>query len=74
MFIGAEGTLGVITECAILCGPLAKHKNMVLLTCKSFEDVLKILRKAKNELSDILRAIEFMDWESVDCVVKMDKV
>jgi FAD/FMN-containing dehydrogenase len=39
LFIGAEGTLGIITECAILCRPLAKHKNMVLLSCKSIEDV-----------------------------------
>ena len=26
LFIGAEGTLGVITECAILCPPLPKSK------------------------------------------------
>ena len=69
MFIGAEGTLGIITECALLCAPLAKHKNMVLLSCKSFEDVLVILNRAKTELADILRAVEFMDWESVNCVV-----
>jgi D-2-hydroxyglutarate dehydrogenase len=73
LFIGAEGTLGIITECAILCAPLAKHKNMVLLSCKSFEDVLVILNRAKAELSDILRAVEFMDWDSVDCVVRQFK-
>lgn len=70
LFIGSEGTLGVITECAILCGPFAKHKNMVLVSCKSFDDVLIVLQKAKSQLSDILRAIEFMDGESVDCVVQ----
>jgi FAD/FMN-containing dehydrogenase len=70
LFIGSEGTLGVITECAILCGPIAKHKNMVLVSCKSFDDVLIVLKKAKSQLSDILRAIEFMDGESVDCVVQ----
>jgi FAD/FMN-containing dehydrogenase len=70
LFIGAEGTLGVITECAMLCGPLAKHKNMVLLSCRSFDDVLAILQKARTELSDVIRAVEFMDWESVDIVVK----
>jgi FAD/FMN-containing dehydrogenase len=70
LFIGAEGTLGVITECAMLCGPLAKHKNMVLLSCKSFEDVLAILRKARTDLQDVVRAVEFMDWESMDIVVR----
>lgn len=39
------------------------------MSCRSFEDVLIVLEKAKNQLSDILRAIEFMDWESVDCVI-----
>lgn len=62
--------MGVITECAMLCGPLAKHKNMVLLSCRSFEDVLAILRKAKTDLSDMIRAVEFMDWESVDIVIR----
>jgi FAD/FMN-containing dehydrogenase len=73
LFIGAEGTLGIITECAILCGPQAKNKNMVLLSCRTFEDVLKIQKKAKADLSDILRAFEFMDWESVDIVVTQSK-
>jgi D-2-hydroxyglutarate dehydrogenase len=54
----------------MLCGPLAKHKNMVLLSCRSFDDVLVILRKAKTDLSDVIRAVEFMDWESVDLVVR----
>ena len=39
LFIGAEGTLGIITECAMLCGPQAKHKNMVLLSCRSIAEV-----------------------------------
>jgi FAD/FMN-containing dehydrogenase len=40
LFIGAEGTLGIITECAILCGPILDHKNLALLGCKSFSDVI----------------------------------
>ena len=27
LFIGAEGTLGIITECAILCPPLETNRN-----------------------------------------------
>lgn len=54
----------------MLCGPLSQRKNMVLLSCKSFEDVQSILRRAKSDLSDILRAVEFMDWESVSIVTQ----
>ena len=39
LFIGAEGTLGVITECAILCPVYAPNRNLAFVSCKSFEDV-----------------------------------
>jgi FAD/FMN-containing dehydrogenase len=68
LFIGAEGTLGVITDCAILCPTRPKQKQLVLLACNSFEDVLSVLKKAKNSLSDILQAFEFMDRESMQFV------
>jgi FAD/FMN-containing dehydrogenase len=40
LFIGAEGTLGVITECAILCPPKPKSKQLAIVACKSFDDVV----------------------------------
>jgi D-2-hydroxyglutarate dehydrogenase len=73
LFIGAEGTLGVITECAVLCGPLPDHKNLVMLACNSFDNVLHILNKAKVELGDVLTAIEFMDAQSLDLVLQNAK-
>ena len=66
LFIGAEGTLGVITECAILCPPLPKSKHLAILACKSFDNVISIMKKAKTELHDILYAVEFMDTECYD--------
>mmetsp|Transcript_42360 Transcript_42360/g.55843 ORF Transcript_42360/g.55843 Transcript_42360/m.55843 type:complete len:83 (-) Transcript_42360:633-881(-) len=47
LFIGSEGTLGMITECALLCPPYPTKKNIAMLTVKSFDDVLKLLHKAK---------------------------
>lgn len=47
LFIGAEGTLGVITECAILCPPKPKFKQLAILACNSFEDVVSVLKMAK---------------------------
>lgn len=73
LFIGAEGTLGVITECAILCPPKPKSKQLAIVACNSFDDVVQVLRKAKTNLSDILQACEFMDHASMDLVAKWKK-
>ena len=68
LFIGAEGTLGIITECAILCPPLPKSKQLAILACDSFDQVIEILKTAKLQLSDILQAIEFMDHNCMSLV------
>mmetsp|Transcript_40412 Transcript_40412/g.29777 ORF Transcript_40412/g.29777 Transcript_40412/m.29777 type:complete len:149 (+) Transcript_40412:470-916(+) len=70
LFIGAEGTLGVITECALLCPALPKSKNVCLVGCEKFEQVLGILKEAKREMADVLNAVEFMDRETVEAVVE----
>jgi len=69
LFIGAEGTLGAITRCGILCPPLPKYRHLALVSCRSFSDVVQILRLAKRELSDILQAVEFMDENSMHTTI-----
>jgi len=61
LFIGSEGTLGLITEGAILCPSLPMHRNVCVVACNSFDEVLKILQIAKAELGDVLQAVEMMD-------------
>ena len=73
LFIGSEGTLGIITECSILCPPYPTKKNIAMVTCNSFDDVLKILHKTKAVLGDILYAYEVMDRESMEIVLDQDK-
>ena len=70
LFIGAEGTLGVITECAILCPPMPRSRQLAMVGCNSFDDVVEILKTAKVQLSDILQACEFMDREAMNLVAK----
>jgi D-2-hydroxyglutarate dehydrogenase len=69
LFIGSEGTLGFITECAILCPPMAKNRQICLLGGNNYDDVLKCLQVAKKNLSDSLTAIEFMDWSSASLAI-----
>ena len=73
LFIGAEGTLGVITECAILCPPKPKSKQLAVFACSSFEEALNDLKMAKKNLSDILQACELLDRDSMAVSLKFNK-
>ena len=70
LFIGAEGTLGIITKIAVACPPLPTSKNVALLICNSYSSVLKVLAAAKKELGEVLSAMELMDWNTLTLVQK----
>jgi FAD/FMN-containing dehydrogenase len=61
LFVGSEGTLGVITGVALHCPKLAASRQAAFLACRSFESVLKVMEKAKQDLGEILVAAEWMD-------------
>ena len=65
LFIGAEGTLGIITECAILCPPLETNRKLAMLAVDSFESVLEILKVSRKFLGTGLSAIEFIDNQAM---------
>ncbi|KAL2717564.1 hypothetical protein V1478_013264 [Vespula squamosa] len=66
LFIGSEGTLGVVTKVAIQCPPLPKVINVAFLGLNSFDNVLKIYHLAKKELGEILSSCEMMDKLSLE--------
>ena len=72
LFIGSEGTLGMITECSLLCPPYPTKKHIAMVTLRTFEDVLKLLHKTKAVLGDILYAFEVMDRGSMELVLGLD--
>ncbi|MCO5583085.1 hypothetical protein L7F22_036992 [Adiantum nelumboides] len=69
IFIGAEGTLGVVTQVSILTPPRLSSKNVAFLSCKIFKDCQKVLKEAKSRLGEILSAFEFMDRHALDMVL-----
>mgnify|MGYP003386169621 FL=1 len=70
MFIGAEGTLGVITKAAIQLAAKPVSVNVLLFRVSNFQDVKALLRAARKSLSEILSAFEFMDERSVMAVAE----
>lgn len=64
LFIGSEGTIGIITGVSILCPSRPQAKNVAFLAVSSYEAVQKVFVGARKELSEILSAFEFMDASS----------
>ncbi|KAI4499154.1 hypothetical protein M0802_005737 [Mischocyttarus mexicanus] len=71
LFIGSEGTLGVVTKIAVQCPPLPKSINVAFLGLNSFDNVLKVYHLAKKELAEILSSCEMMDKLSIDVSTKL---
>jgi FAD/FMN-containing dehydrogenase len=70
LFIGAEGTLGIITAVSLLTPPSPQASNNVILALPSFDKVLPLYETVKKQLSEILSAFEFMDRTAYDLAVK----
>ena len=61
LFLGSEGTLGIITKLSILAPKASNAVNLVMLSCDSFESICEAYSVARKELGEILSAVEFMD-------------
>ncbi|NXQ33696.1 D2HDH protein, partial [Alaudala cheleensis] len=68
LFIGSEGTLGVITAVSILCPQKPKAVNVAFLGCQSFAKVLETFTTCRAMLGEILSAYEFMDEKCMELV------
>ncbi|MCJ1363970.1 hypothetical protein MMC16_003079 [Acarospora aff. strigata] len=73
LFIGGEGTIGIITGVSILCPQRPKAMNVAFFGLESFDKVQRAFREAKGQLSEILSAFELMDGQSQDLVHKVTK-
>ena len=70
LFIGSEGTLGIVTRVVLLCPPKLAATNVVILAANSFADCVRAFQKARRELAEILSAFEFFDQRSLSLVLE----
>ncbi|KAF3912909.1 hypothetical protein AA313_de0208248 [Arthrobotrys entomopaga] len=66
MFIGAEGTIGIITGISVLCPRRSNAVNTAYFGLTSFDKVKEMFMEAKKDLGEILSAFELMDGLTQD--------
>lgn len=74
LFIGSEGTLGLITKINLSCPRLPLSRNAAFLACEKFGDALTTLALAKEELGECLAAFEFMDEAVLQLVQREHRI
>lgn len=74
LFIGSEGTLGIVTKVAIHCPTRPKSVNLAFLGLDGFDKVLKTYLLAKRELAEIMSSCEMMDDPTMGISVDLLKL
>jgi len=70
LFIGSEGTLGLVTRVSIACPTRPRSVNLALLSLPDFPSVLRTFQECKGRLGEILSSCEFIDSGSMACVTQ----
>ncbi|WVQ78193.1 hypothetical protein IAT38_000276 [Cryptococcus sp. DSM 104549] len=68
LFIGSEGTIGIITAISILCPRRPTSTNVAVFSLPSYDACLQVYSQAKSHLGEILSAFEFFDKEAYKAV------
>lgn len=70
LFVGSEGTLGIVTQAALRCPLQAQQKHLAYLAVSDFDKCVDILKMAKRMLGDSLSAFEVLDQTSQNVTFK----
>ncbi|WNJ93092.1 FAD-binding oxidoreductase [Bosea sp. 685] len=70
LFIGAEGTLGIITGAVLKLFPRPRQRSVALAKAEDIEAMLDLLALARTELGDRLGAFEVMSRGQVEVIAE----
>jgi FAD/FMN-containing dehydrogenase len=63
LFIGSEGTLGIVTRVVVKLFPAPKSRQTAMIACESFDAVVRVLKTMQTGLAGTLSAFEVM-WNT----------
>eukprot|EP00850_Spirogloea_muscicola_P022914 SM000318S12216 [mRNA] locus=s318:87991:91818:+ [translate_table: standard] len=66
LFIGGEGTLGVITKVAMLVPQKPSSVQTAFLACSDYNGLQAAFKEARKQLGEILSAFELIDCQALD--------
>ena len=70
LFIGGEGTIGIVTGISIFCPQRSQAVNVAYFGLESYEHVQNLFKQAKSKLGEILSAFELMDGRTQQLLVR----
>ena len=71
LFIGSEGSLGIVTKLSLHCPTASRAVNVAFLGLQSYDNVMNTFLLAKKELGEILSSCEMIDSVSLECSTKV---
>ena len=66
LFLGSEGTLGIITKAVIKLFPIPTNKATSIVATASLESTIDLLVKLRERTGDIISAFEYIDGACID--------